>query len=271
MGDVINIHLEDRGLVDLTFLHGRHSPTLSILCRDNRSNTKLNLKTYKIDIQRKELKLDQPTLLNVDRNSYKIMSVPAPICGVVLFNTGSIMYLDSGAITKQVVAIAECRITTYALIEQDARGARFLLSDDSGTLYVLTLHLGDSVANGEVSHITLDIIGDTSLASALNYLGDGVLFVASGLANSQLLRLRDTEDEDGNFLEVMDLYDNAGPILDMCVTASERQGQSRVVTCSGGLKGGALRVIRSGISIEEQVRMLGPPSGGGGRHMNSTI
>jgi len=47
----------------------------------------------------------------------------------------------------------------------------------------------------------------------------------------------------------MEAYTNIGPIVDFCVIDLERQGQ--VVTCSGCGKDGSLRIIRSGVGINE--------------------
>jgi len=70
--------------------------------------------------------------------------------------------------------------------------------------------------------------------------------------DSQLIKLLPVENEDGSHVEVVDSFANIGPVMDMCVVQSERQGQSQVVTCSGAFKDGSLRVVRSGIGIQEQ-------------------
>ena len=46
---------------------------------------------------------------------------------------------------------------------------------------------------------------------------------------------------------------NLGPISDFAVIDLERQGQGRVVTCSGAYHDGSLRVVSNGIGINEQV------------------
>jgi DNA damage-binding protein 1 len=79
------------------------------------------------------------------------------------------------------------------------------------------------------------------------------VFVGSAYGDSQLIKLTSVPDESGSSVEVLDTHMNIGPVLDMCVVASERQGQCHVVTCSGAYKDGSLRVIRSGIGIHEQV------------------
>lgn len=60
------------------------------------------------------------------------------------------------------------------------------------------------------------------------------------------------------FFELYDSFTNLGPIVDFCVVDLERQGQCQIVTCSGAFKDGSLRVVRSGVGIHEQVRILFP-------------
>lgn len=89
--------------------------------------------------------------------------------------------------------------------------------------------------------------------------------MGSCFGDSQLVKLLSGEgssssEEDAaggsSQVEVLETYDNIGPIIDMCVVPSERNNQSQVVTCSGAYKDGSLRVIKSGIGIREQVGML---------------
>ena len=56
--------------------------------------------------------------------------------------------------------------------------------------------------------------------------------------------------ETRSFVEILDLYQNLGPIVDFSLLIRESNGQ--VVTCSGAFKDGSLRIIRNGIGINEQ-------------------
>jgi len=78
------------------------------------------------------------------------------------------------------------------------------------------------------------------------------VFVGSLYGDSQLIKLLSEANEEGSHVQVMESYANIGPVMDMCVVQSEKQGQSQVVTCSGAFKDGSLRVVRSGIGIQEQ-------------------
>ena len=57
----------------------------------------------------------------------------------------------------------------------------------------------------------------------------------------------------GSHLEVVDRFVNLGPIVDFEVVDLDRQGQGKLVTCSGGYNDGSLRVIRC-VAKEETKR-----------------
>ena len=60
-------------------------------------------------------------------------------------------------------------------------------------------------------------------------------------------------------MEVLATHTNIGPIRDMCLVDNDRQGgQRQLVTCSGAYKDGSLRVIRSGIGLQEQASLEVP-------------
>lgn len=73
--------------------------------------------------------------------------------------------------------------------------------------------------------------------------------------DSQLIRLHpEAVDpaQPNNFVEVMDVWTNLGPIIDLAVVDLERQGQGQVVTCSGKGLDSSLRIVRNGIGMIEQ-------------------
>lgn len=137
----------------------------------------------------------------------------------------------------------------------------------------------------------VEYLGETSIASSISYLDNGVVYVGSRFGDSQvgqmlsspfhssileekahmisfilfleydiiilffqqLVKLNLQADASGSFVEVLERYVNLGPIVDFCVVDLDRQGQGQVVTCSGAFKDGSLRVVRNGIGINEQV------------------
>lgn len=75
--------------------------------------------------------------------------------------------------------------------------------------------------------------GETSIPECLTYLDNGVVFVGSRLGDSQLIKLNTESDASGQYVTVMQTFNNLGPIVDMVVVDLERQGQGQLVTCSG--------------------------------------
>jgi DNA damage-binding protein 1 len=135
----------------------------------------------------------------------------------------------------------------YGRIDDD--GARHLLSDVAGVLYLLVLERNSA---GTVTGLKLEPLGETTAASALCYLDNRVVYVGSSSGNNQLIRLLPIPDSEGRFVEVLESSTALGPIVDLSVVDLDRQGQCQVVTCSGRGKDGSLRVIRNGVGINEQ-------------------
>jgi len=155
----------------------------------------------------------------------------------------------SGSVAA-LVSIPIAATIIKAVGRMDASGARYLLGDHKGQLSMLILE-SNAAAPGIVTRLSLEPLGETSIPSALAYLDNGFVFVGSHFGDSQLVRLR-TQAADNAYVEVVEHFQNLGPIVDFCVVDLERQGQGQVVTCSGAFKDGSLRVLRNGIGITEQ-------------------
>ncbi|CAG8751765.1 14583_t:CDS:2, partial [Acaulospora colombiana] len=134
-----------------------------------------------------------------------------------------------------------------AAINED--GSRYLIGDSYGTLHLLRLnrfYIFRSPCQGASSIWTMPMF-----------------FVGSHFGDSQFIKLRSEPNEQGLFLDVIDNITNLAPIHDFCVMKMERQEQqfeqSQVITCSGGIRDGSLRIIRNGVGITVQadIQMAG--------------
>eukprot|EP00493_Phyllostaurus_siculus_P025879 UN26224 len=102
-------------------------------------------------------------------------------------------------------------------------------------------------------------IGIVSTPSSMVYLNDGIVYIASEWGNSQLIRLLDKPtDEEHNFVEVLEDWENIGPIQDMAIVDLDRLGQCQVVTCSGVAHTGALSILREGMGVEDHASIEMP-------------
>jgi DNA damage-binding protein 1 len=227
-----------------------------MLYEDNRRTR--NVKTFYIDTREKELLTGPWSQSNVDFSASYLIPVPAPLGGVLVIGMTTITYLHGVSGNVQTVEISPTQICAYGRI--DALGTRYLLGDHRGQLMLVGL----SVENNRVIGILTDIIGTTSIPETINYLNHGLVYIGSTLGDSQLIQLPNTvgsvDPDDGdaqNSIEVLDQYNNIGPILDMIIVNNEKNGgQQQLVTCSGAYKDGSIRIIRSGIGIHEQVMLL---------------
>ena len=129
---------------------------------------------------------------------------------------------------------------------------RWLLADEYGRLYFLMSMLNNRSA---VIELKLDMIGTTSRASVLVYLGSGYVFVGSQQGDSQIILIGE-----GNF-QVVDTMSSIAPILDLTLmdmgnrtgggqTNEYSSGQARIITGSGAFQDGSLRSLRSGVIME---------------------
>ena len=246
------------------------------------------IKVFTVNARDRELTHTAWSKSTIPSSAHLLIPVPKPTGGVVVVGDSAITYVDS--VSDPVTVICQApTINCYTLVEDGSDNAiRFLLGDTNGLIYILVLLKNLS---GKVTSLAIDHVGSTSIPHSLSYLDHGVLFVGSVLGDSKLLRLRnpgssasasnsistsigreddsDSRMTDGDIdigsrqddienqsFEVLDVFSNVGPILDMCVVDANKQGNvgsSIVVTCSGAGKNGSIRVHRSGIGINEQV------------------
>ncbi|TYZ63198.1 hypothetical protein PybrP1_012947 [[Pythium] brassicae (nom. inval.)] len=240
--DTFNIRLDELRVIDIKFLHGYSKPTICVLYEDGKAAR--HVKTYHVLVKEKDFAEGPWSQANVDAGASLLIPVPLPSGGVLIVSNQTIVY-HNGA-TFHAIPMQSTVIQVYGTVDKD--GSRFLLADQYGTLSVVALQLSGK----DVVGVHLEALGETSTASCLAYLDNGVVFVGSAFGDSQLIKLKPERDEHGSYLEVLDTYVNIGPIIDFCVMDLDRQGQGQIVTCSGADKDGSLRVIRNGIGINEQ-------------------
>jgi DNA damage-binding protein 1 len=244
-----NIRMEELQIQDIQWLHiSGANPTVAFVYQETNSR---NVKTYEINVKEKEFAKGPWKQDGVESEASILIAVPEPFGGALIVGQESICYHNG----EKYVAVAppqlrESTVTCYCKI--DPNGARYLLGDMSGRLFLLLLE-AEEMMNCAVSvkGIKLEYLGEISIPETMTYLDNGVVYVGSRMGNSQLVRLHTDKTEDNSYLEIMDCFPNLGPIVDMCVVDIERQGQGQLITCSGAFKEGSLRIIRNGIGIQE--------------------
>lgn len=160
------------------------------------------------------------------------------------------MYIDVATGEHSTKKLEEAVIfVTWTAIDAQ----RWLLADEYGRLFLLMLTTIEDRARQYETHM----IGYTSRASVLVYLGNGLVYVGSHQGDAQLIKIQ----EGG--ISTIQTFPNVAPILDFTVmdmgnrsgeshSNEYSSGQARIVTGSGAFQDGSLRSIRSGVGMEEQ-------------------
>ena len=179
-----------------------------------------------------------------------LIPVAAPACGFLVLAETSIMYCEPSS--EQILRKPLAWATIFVTWEQiDAQ--RYVLADEYGKLYLLMLAMND---NNVVVSWDIDVIGETSKAETLVYLGAGRVFVGSHQGDSQVIAIKPRA------IEILQTLPNIAPIVDFTIMdmgnrGGESQanefssGQARLVTGSGAFKDGSLRSVRSGVGLED--------------------
>ena len=240
-------------MLDFIFVEGQAAassgaPTLAVLYRD--ATEHIHIRTYEIAIRDKVLVAGPWSLADVDPSAVLLAPVPLPLGGMLVISADSVLYVGDRGQKGEAVSLGSGNppIRCWGAID----GTRFLVADAAGGVTLVAL-LTEGAVDRRVTRLTAERLGDTSLARVISYLDGGLVFVGSALGNSALVRLQPVRDAvTGSFLAPIASYASLGPIIDLAVVDLERQGQCQVIAACGGYKEGSLRIVRSGISIEEQ-------------------
>ncbi|PLB44514.1 hypothetical protein P170DRAFT_392818 [Aspergillus steynii IBT 23096] len=257
LGEMTTARIDELFVRSSAFLHVQSGPPrLALLYEDNEKKVKMKVRELEYTPATTSTSADA-TLAHVedfvqelDLGASHLIPVPAPLGGLLILGEMSIKYIDDD--NNEIISRLLDEATMFVAWEQ-VDSQRWLLADDYGRLFFLMLVLD---SNNEVQDWKLDLLGKTSRASALVYLGGGVIFVASHQGDSQVLRIGN-----GSF-EVIQTLSNIAPILDFTImdlgnrtsdshTHEFSSGQARIVTGSGAFDDGTLRSVRSGVGMEE--------------------
>ncbi|XP_065339552.1 DNA damage-binding protein 1 [Cloeon dipterum] len=244
-----SIRMEEIQIQDMEFLHGCPSPTVILIHHDHNGR---HIKTHEISLKDKEFVKTPWKQDNIDAEASLIIPVPEPFGGAIIVGQETILYHDGTnyvAVTPPV--IRQSTMSCYARV--DSNGARYMLGDMSGRLFLLLLEHEEKMDGLlVVKDLKVEVLGEVSIPECITYLDNGVVFIGSRLGDSQLIKLNIKPDSKTNsYISVMETFTNLAPITDMVVVDLEKQGQAQLVTCSGAFKEGSLRIIRNGIGIQE--------------------
>ncbi|OJJ88285.1 DDB1/RSE1 family protein [Aspergillus glaucus CBS 516.65] len=257
LGEPVLSRIEELFVRSSAFLHVQSDkPRMALLYEDNQKKVRLKVRELHYTTGTAStpteavFKEPEPFLQELDLGASHLIPVPAPLGGLLILGETSINYVDVD--NNESFSRSLDDATIFVAWEQvDSR--RWLLADDYGRLFILTLVLD---SNNQIGSLKLDHLGNTSRASVFVYLGGGILFVGSHQGDSQVIRL------EKDSLEVIQTLSNIAPILDFTIMdlgnrTSESQthefssGQARIISGSGAFDDGTLRSVRSGVGMED--------------------
>ncbi|CAO3646398.1 unnamed protein product [Cunninghamella blakesleeana] len=246
----------DKKIISATFLSSINmpftsiqenmNPTLAVLYDDQLDRRYLQL--YKYNEITKSAIPGDIILDHIEDDANLLITVPLPIGGVLLVSGQYIRYLKPNHPPKAIGILSSSIINCYSVVNNE--GSRYLLGSTDGSLYLLVLNVDHS--QQIVSSLGFMELGPISIPSCLTYLENEVLYVGSSKGDSQLIHiLQRSSIENNDNLQVIENYPSLGPITDFCVVDLDKQGQPQLITCSGASKNSSLRIIRSGVGLNQ--------------------
>ncbi|CAO3622733.1 unnamed protein product [Cunninghamella echinulata] len=221
-------------------------PTLMVLYDDLLDRRYLQL--FKYNEITKSVVPGDIILDHIEDDANLLIAVPAPIGGVLLVSGQYIRYLKPNHPPKAIGISSSSVINCHSIINNE--GSRYLLGSTDGFLYLLVLNLDHTLQS--VNSLGFIELGAISIPSCLTYLDNDVLYVGSSKGDSQLVHiLQKNSIENNDILQVIENYPSLSPITDFCVVDLDKQGQSQLITCSGASKNSSLRIIRSGVGLNQ--------------------
>ncbi|KAK2658143.1 hypothetical protein Ddye_004676 [Dipteronia dyeriana] len=205
---------EDLQVLDIKFLYGCSEPTIVVLYQDKKDGR--DVKTYEVDLNVKDFVEGPLVKNNLGNGASLLIPVPPPLCGVLI-------------IGQETISI------TKAFGRVDADGSRHLLGDHAGLLHPISLDSSTSIFR--VTGLKIELLGETSIASTISYLGNEVVYIGSSCGDSQRIKLNPQPVAKGSYVEVLERYVNLAPIVDFCVVDLEKQGQGQASAELHGITG----------------------------------
>jgi DNA damage-binding protein 1 len=289
LGAPVQIRISELFVRSATFLHTQSRvPKFAMLYQEDEKGERVRLVTYRVTDDKgipsdfDPSKDRENDIGDLDPGASLLIPVPktedegakryivrnqssammkAQMGGVIVVGEVKMLYLDDESKAIVECALDEANIfVAWEMIDDK----HYLLADDYGRLHLLSIIMDGA----HVSGLEVQKIGETSKATQMVYLGDGILLVTSHSGDSQVVRLQlDTEEPK---LEIIQTIPNVAPILDFTImdmgsragdlqTNEYSSGQARIVTGSGTYKDGSLRSVRSGVGLDD-VGILGDMS-----------
>jgi len=247
---IFKIMLYDRNIFDIGFFHTDkcpENPQIGLI--HQRREGKL-LKTYSLGFQKYCLQDGPMPEMVLNSSASILIPMRPPLGGAVLVVSTENLIFKTAKHTVQYEFSEHRNISAWCHVEDTTR---LLLGDTLGRLWVVTFVVPDP-NNLSPPIINMIMLGNTSIPNSLVYLDNGILYVGSQSGDSQIVRLLPEKKPDTLFLEVIEKYENLGPITDL-ITLKNSEQTCNIVCTSGSKVDTSLRVARNGIGFAVQFRI----------------
>ena len=262
--EAVDIHIDDVRLIDCCMLTGHSKPTLAVLSIDARERR--YIRTYTIDVKDRQANPAPLTVSSLDHSPAHLLSVDDG--GLLVVGEESVVLY--GRDGKSVCSVRMTPSTIVSTCRIDA--SRFLLADLTGDLTMLLVQSvspasslslsspSSSSSSAATTQLQLLYLGNTTIASTMSYLTNGYIFLGSTLGDHQLIQLHttpitppvDSADTQPTYITTADTFPNLGAIVDMTLQQTDEYGGGQLITASGAFQCGSLRIVRSGVGVEEE-------------------
>ena len=221
-----------------------YNPVIALLYQDMEHMFRAT--TYCVDLEGREIR-DGPWSLryeNIDAFSCLLIPFRNSSNSVIIVGHKQLTYFNGNS--SKSIPMEDKIILCYDQVDDN----RFLLGDDRGTLWLLTVNQ-EKTGMQLVSGMSVEVMGSVHIPATITYISEGICFIGTQYGDSELLQLSEEIDiKKNSFIKSSTEYTALGPILDFdTVTTNHQQA---IVTCNGMGKDGTLRIVRNGIGIHEQ-------------------
>ena len=264
--EAVDIHIDDVRLIDCCMLTGHTKHTLAVLSVDARERR--YIRTYTIDVKDRQANPAPMSVSSLDHSPSHLLSIDDG--GLLVVGEESVVLY--GRDGKSVCSIRMTPSTIVSTCRIDA--SRFLLADITGDLTMLLIQSvtpassislsspssSSSASSSATTQLQLLHLGNTTIASTMSYLTNGYIFLGSTLGDHQLIQLHtepvapdvDSMDTQPTYITTADTFPNLGAIVDMTLQQTDEYGGGQLITASGAWQCGSLRIVRSGVGVEEE-------------------
>ena len=205
---------------------------------NNKSNNEINT-TIKYNQQKLFDSKVFLRILNIEENGNANLMITHPDGLLIVFFSKIVFYYkynpcNSIISTSKSMAYDERKFVDYVTV--DEKKYKYYVIDENGKLFLLGfLETKKNKANMEFGIITLQILGKVNNCSCMAYLTNNILFIGSTKGNSQLIRIKESKDNDATpQIEIIEEYESLSPISNMAlINNTKEENGVEILTVSG--------------------------------------